>query len=100
MSTIEAAVETLTLNVSGMTCGSCVRHVTRALEQVPGFQEARVDLPAGRIHLSYQSGAATPDTLLTAVTRAGYPAALASASTESGSSGATPSCGCCAPRTS
>lgn len=32
------------LGVGGMTCGDCVAHVTRALESVPGVEDATVDL--------------------------------------------------------
>jgi Cu+-exporting ATPase len=34
------------LAVSGMTCGNCVRHVTQALQSVPGVQSAVVNLEA------------------------------------------------------
>lgn len=32
------------LGVGGMTCDDCVIHVTRALESVPGVEDASVDL--------------------------------------------------------
>lgn len=32
------------LGVGGMTCDDCVRHVTHALESVPGVQRAEVSL--------------------------------------------------------
>ena len=32
------------LGVGGMECDDCVVHVTRALESVPGVEQARVDL--------------------------------------------------------
>jgi len=33
--------------VQGMTCNNCVRHVTEALQSVPGVRSVRVDLPSG-----------------------------------------------------
>jgi len=33
-----------TISVSGMTCQNCVRHVTEALKELPGVNDARVDL--------------------------------------------------------
>ena len=36
--------ETTTLHVSGMTCGNCVNHVTKALRGTPGVTDAKVDL--------------------------------------------------------
>jgi copper chaperone len=35
---------TKTFDVKGMTCDNCVKHVTEALESVPGVTAARVDL--------------------------------------------------------
>jgi copper chaperone CopZ len=32
------------LKITGMTCGACVAHVTKALEQVSGVRSAQVDL--------------------------------------------------------
>ncbi|HET7322501.1 MAG TPA: heavy metal-associated domain-containing protein [Longimicrobiaceae bacterium] len=91
------AVETITLRVTGMTCGSCERHVREGLGQVPGYRDAKVDLASGRVEVSYEPGAATPEQLVAAVIRAGYPAEIATASAEAPSS-APKSCGCCAPK--
>lgn len=99
MSTVTNAVETLTLNVTGMTCGSCERHIKKELDQVPGYSDARVNLAAGRVDVSFQAGTTTPDQLIAAVVRAGYPAEVASAATET-RPGDSKSCGCCAPRNS
>jgi Cu+-exporting ATPase len=32
------------LNISGMTCASCVRHVEKALQKVPGVSSVSVNL--------------------------------------------------------
>ena len=37
-------METLDLKISGMSCGACVGHVTRALQSAPGVSSAVVDL--------------------------------------------------------
>lgn len=37
-------METLDLKISGMSCGACVNHVTKALQSAPGVQTAVVDL--------------------------------------------------------
>ena len=37
-------MEILNLKISGMSCGACVSHVTRALQTVPGVSSALVDL--------------------------------------------------------
>ena len=37
-------METLNLKISGMSCASCVHHVTKALQTAPGVSSAVVDL--------------------------------------------------------
>lgn len=32
------------IDVTGMTCGNCVRHVTEALAEIPGVSDVHVDL--------------------------------------------------------
>jgi len=41
-------MQTIELNVQGMTCGGCVKHVTKALQSVPGVNQVSVDLASGR----------------------------------------------------
>ena len=36
-------METITMNVKGMSCGGCVASVTRVLKAVPGRQRRRGD---------------------------------------------------------
>jgi mercuric reductase len=69
---------TLTLTVGGMTCAGCARHVTEALEAVPGVASA--DVPgweSGRADVALADDApARPGDLVAAVEAAGYRAAL------------------------
>lgn len=37
---------THTISIRGMTCDNCVRHVTEALQSVPGVRSVSVDLKA------------------------------------------------------
>ena len=37
-------METITMNVNGMTCGGCVASVTRVLKAVPGVTDVAVTL--------------------------------------------------------
>lgn len=66
------------LQVKGMTCGSCVASVTRALQRVPGVTDIDVDLPAGLVQVETAGGAgpqpAVPGALVAALAAAGYPA--------------------------
>ena len=66
------------LEVQGMSCGGCVKNVTAALARVPGVSTVDVDLQAGRATITGdlpQGG----DSLVLASTAAGYPAKLTSA---------------------
>lgn len=57
--------------VEGMMCQHCVGHVKKALEEVPGVQEAVVDLDAGTATVTLTSD--VPDeTLRAAIVDAGY----------------------------
>jgi Cu+-exporting ATPase len=38
-------------NVTGMTCQNCVRHVSQALNALPGVRSVQVDLDSGSAQL-------------------------------------------------
>lgn len=66
---------TIELAISGMTCGNCVRHVTRALQETPGVRSAAVDLASGRARVTLDAALpARPEALAAAVAEAGYEA--------------------------
>ena len=75
---------TLDLSITGMTCGSCVRHVTEALRGVSGVGEAQVDLQGGRATVAYDPATATAEQMVQVVEEAGYQAAVASGDRPSG----------------
>lgn len=70
----------ITLEVSGMTCGSCVRHVTTALTELEGIAKVEVALREGLVHVAPASVLAPAqvhaltDDLIAALERAGYSA--------------------------
>lgn len=64
---------TTTLAVSGMTCNGCVRHVDKALRDVPGVTAVTVDLPGARAIVEHEPHTPIPS-LLDAVSAAGYSA--------------------------
>ncbi|OQC20644.1 MAG: putative copper-transporting ATPase PacS [Planctomycetes bacterium ADurb.Bin069] len=80
-----AATELL---VTGMNCGNCARHVTDAIQKVPGVQSASVMLEAGRATVRWTAGApADVAAVLAAVKQAGYEArTVAAAAREGGGS--------------
>ena len=64
----------VTLDITGMTCASCVRRVERALAKVPGVETASVNLAAETARVTF--GAPVPvESLIAAVEKAGYEAA-------------------------
>ena len=67
-------IDTVEFAVGGMSCASCVAHVERALSQIPGVQQASVNLATERATVRLLSGAATPDELARAIESAGYEA--------------------------
>ena len=62
---------TVTLPVEGMTCASCVGRVERALARVPGVASAAANLATERVAVQL-SAPVDRDTLVAAVTKAGY----------------------------
>ena len=40
-------MNTVTISVQGMTCENCVRHVTQALQELPGVTGVEVALASG-----------------------------------------------------
>lgn len=60
-----------TLNITGMTCGHCVKTVKQALADVPGVTGAEVDLQARQAQVE---GTADVDALVAAVQEEGYEA--------------------------
>ncbi|HEX3874027.1 MAG TPA: heavy metal translocating P-type ATPase [Solirubrobacteraceae bacterium] len=67
-----AGLEIVELDVSGMTCASCVSRVQRALGREPGVAEAIVNLVTGRATVDVATGAVEPDRLVAVVERLGY----------------------------
>lgn len=63
------------LQVEGMRCGSCVKHVTQALQPLTGVRDVKVDLSSGLVRVSGELQGSAP--LLVALRDAGYPAKLA-----------------------
>ena len=61
-----------TLNVTGMTCQMCVKHVTKALQGVKGVTEVVVNLDAGTATVTYNPELANHQAFANAVDEAGY----------------------------
>lgn len=68
------STEKTTIQVGGMTCGGCVRHVTRALRAKPGVREVEVKLEEGVACVAFDPEESTREELRTAIEEAGYEA--------------------------
>ena len=61
------------LEVTGMSCQNCVRHVTEALQGIPGVADPQVDLDAKRATFTAPSSL-DPRVIVAALDDAGYEA--------------------------
>ena len=66
------AVETVELQISGMTCAGCVRTIERAVAAVPGVTRAEVNLATGTASVEYEAPQADVTVIREAVEHAGY----------------------------
>jgi copper chaperone len=62
------------LDVEGMSCGSCVRHVEGALRGLEGIEKVEVRLREGKVKVDHDPSLATTEQLIEALDDAGYPA--------------------------
>ena len=65
-------METITMNVQGMTCGGCVASVTRVLQAVPGVADAAVTLQPGAAKVTFDPARTNAPALMGAIVDAGY----------------------------
>ncbi len=65
-------METLQLNIQGMTCNGCVKNVTGVLQKVPGVSGVEVSLEQMRATIVYNPAEAKPAQLKAAVENAGF----------------------------
>jgi copper chaperone len=65
-------LETLTLDVKGMTCGHCKMAVNGALTQLDGVQKVVVDLQTGKVNVEFDSSKVSLEQMKEAVEEQGY----------------------------
>lgn len=88
-------MNTVDLDVQGMSCGSCIAKVTDALKELPGINGVEVHLATGRVRVrgNFDQGS---DPLLSTLQQAGYPARLTDSNAlSSQSAGGNGRRGCC-----
>ena len=65
-------METITFDVSGMTCMGCVASVKRVLTPLPGVSQVDVVLETGKVSVSYAADQSQPAQFKQAIQDAGY----------------------------
>lgn len=83
MSEISPTIEAIRFPVSGMTCGSCVNRITRAVRKLDGVTRVTVDLRRETATVSREPALVSNAALAAAVADAGYEADFAAAVTVS-----------------
>jgi len=68
-----ASPQTVTLNVSGMTCPACPITVKKALEKVSGVSKVEVRYEKKQVLVTFDEAKTNTDALVKATTNAGYP---------------------------
>jgi P-type Cu+ transporter len=74
MTTATSFRSTCTLDIGGMTCASCVRHVEKALSRIDGVDSAEVNLATEVATVSFDPQTAGLSELTAAVAAVGYTA--------------------------
>lgn len=67
---------TVTLNIDGMTCGGCVKSVTRILSELDGVSHAEVNLENKSAVVNFDESKVKINQLVDAVEDGGYDVAL------------------------
>ncbi len=65
-------METIQLNIKGMTCNGCVSSVNNVLQKTPGVAGVDVSLEQNRATVVYNPKQANPAQLKAAIEDAGY----------------------------
>lgn len=71
-----AEPQTATLDVKNMQCQMCAITVKKALQKVPGVQDAKVELDQKKATVKFDPDKTSSDALAAATTKAGFPATV------------------------
>lgn len=67
---------TVQVSVKGMSCMSCVRTITTAVEKLPGVESCTVELEQDKASVTLFTDSTSTETLLSTIEEAGYTATL------------------------
>ncbi|MDQ6954336.1 MAG: cation transporter [Mariprofundaceae bacterium] len=71
-----AQEQSVTMHVSGMTCGTCSISVRHRAMQMEGVHSAAVDIDTATATFTYEDSQQSPDAIAQAITKLGYPAMI------------------------
>ena len=96
----EPNVRTTTLAIAGMSCGACVRNVTKALDGMTGVVHVNVDLRTAKASVEHLPSFVDAASLIAAVRDAGYAARVVETVDDTvpkpvARASASCACGCC-----
>uniref|UniRef100_A0A8C5EGM0 Copper-transporting ATPase 2 n=1 Tax=Gouania willdenowi TaxID=441366 RepID=A0A8C5EGM0_GOUWI len=74
--TSSSSRQTVTVQVGGMTCGSCVRSIENAVSQLRGVHSVHVSLKEGKAMLTFDPKLIEPELLRSAIEESGFEATL------------------------
>ena len=69
-----ATSTTVVLHAANMTCPTCSVTIEKALDRVPGVTNAKVDLKAQTVTVTFAADRTTASVLVRTITDAGFPA--------------------------
>ena len=74
MNTIKGAIkmESVVLNVQGISCGHCVKAVEGSLAALQGINEVSVDLGAAQVTVAFDAAQVTVEAIKEAIEEQGY----------------------------
>ena len=65
-------MESVTLNVQGMSCGKCVKSVENSVGAVNGVNEVAVDLQAAKVTVTFDEGVTSVEAIKETIEEQGY----------------------------
>ena len=71
-----AQEQTVSMHVSGMTCGTCPISIRHRALQMKGVHSARVDLDSALATVTFEDSEQSPQAIAQAITKLGYPATI------------------------
>lgn len=64
--------EPISIPIDGMTCTSCVSHITKAVRKIDGIESVKVDLGSESAVVGFDDARTSLTAIATAITQAGY----------------------------